>query len=115
MISASCYILFEQDRVKGKKVISLRTSTESLQKLINKQLDYPFLNKFINKQELDAYKLNILALINNHRAVKLENEMEQMAAIMLIDIALHTHDLIEDEDYPDSQSLTKKQLTVLAG
>src|SRR5699024_8060839 len=38
-----------------------------------------------------------------------------MVAIMLIDIALNTHDLISDEDIAEEDALTKKQLTVLAG
>lgn len=85
---------------------------ESLQE----RLQHPFLMRYIDTPVIDEEKLFILYSILNHTNLHIEKKQQYALTIMLVQIALDTHEKVSDKGDVEAIDLHKRrQLTALAG
>ncbi|WAA13763.1 heptaprenyl diphosphate synthase component 1 [Fervidibacillus halotolerans] len=78
---------------------------------IEKEINHPFLVENIDSPKIDEQKLRLVLSILHGQNLRKRELMNYATAVMLVQIALDTHDLIHVKD----ETRQKKQLTVLAG
>lgn len=81
---------------------------------IRDYLDDPFLIKYIKKPEIDKDRLLLLLSFLDHLKVPASYKENYVITVMLLQIALDTHDLVTNGPMNESNQ-RKIQLTVLAG
>lgn len=88
--------------------------TEKIKKMIDKKIHHPYIEQHIEKPFIDLDKIAILLEIYNDLSIDEQQRNEHIISIMLVQVALDTHDLVtnESEDLSDD---FKRQLFVLAG
>lgn len=93
------------------------TELEHLKTVIEKKINYTYLNQYIQKPVIDDEKLFMLKMILEHVQLPYFKKERYMLTAMLIQMALDIHDLVLDheEDAADSVDTMQKQLNVLAG
>lgn len=98
-------------------MVSLCTSNQDIDKikhLIRTKSNHTYLEKFIPEPIIDIDKILILYHIYNHISIPESQKRQYITTIMLIQIALDTHELVPTQ--PETQKdETEKQLSVLAG
>lgn len=102
-------------------MISLDNSTAEIQRLKNRiedKIEHRYLDKYIQKPEIDEDKLFILSkVIPKNSSFSNKERDTYITTTMLVQIALDIHELVPAENLPDESKeyqLTK-QLRVLAG
>lgn len=98
-------------------MVSLCTPNQDLyniKHLIRKKSSHSFIEKYINKPVIDMEKVIILHHIYNHINISNTKKQQYITTIMLIQIALDTHERVpvQTKTKQDDQA---KQLAVLAG
>src|SRR5699024_10617864 len=104
--------------MKGHRWFKVRTIIIELQELkknIEQKLQYSYVEQFVRKPFIDEDKLEILHYIYQNVQLSKVVKHQQILAIMLVQIALDTHDLIPNGKQDMTMSETEKQLSVLAG
>ncbi|SDL66320.1 heptaprenyl diphosphate synthase [Sediminibacillus halophilus] len=106
--------------MKGLGVITLKTSNlplGELKKAIEKKIQHSYLEKYIQKPVIDEDKLYILSSIIKNTTYSETKKKNYIITVMLVQIALDTHDLVAKHEEKNETDQTKKQrqLTVLAG
>jgi len=89
-------------------------NNKKLKKMIENKIHHPYLEQYITKPFIDLDKIATLLMIYDEVAVSQHKKYEQIVSVMLVQIALDTHELVTNE----SESLTddlERQLSVLAG
>jgi heptaprenyl diphosphate synthase len=82
---------------------------------IRKRLKHPYLMRFIDSPVIDEDKLLLIHLMLSEKDLT-EKEREQYAvSIMLVQIALDTHEKVTTHDVVEDDDVKNRQLTVLAG
>jgi heptaprenyl diphosphate synthase len=80
------------------------------------ELNHPYVKRFIHHPIIDEDKLLYLCSFLQHASVKEEQLKVYVVSVMLVQIALDTHDLVSTEPVMNDQHLLQeRQLTVLAG
>lgn len=107
--------------MKGHRWFKVRTINIELQELnknIERKLQYSYVEQFVRKPFIDEDKLEILYYIYQNVQLSKVVKHQQILTIMLVQIALDTHELIPNEKQDSTMrtmSETEKQLSVLAG
>ncbi|WAA10557.1 heptaprenyl diphosphate synthase component 1 [Fervidibacillus albus] len=79
---------------------------------IEKAMSHPFLLENIDSPNIDEQRLRLVLSILNAQNLRKGELTKYATAVMLVQIALDTHDLVHKDD---GLSRQKRQLTVLAG
>lgn len=82
--------------------------------LIENEIEHSYLEKYIDKPLIDLDKIATLQFIFNDVKISEQNKHNFMMTVMLVQIALDTHEQVTDEIVFDTAE-TEKQLSVLAG
>lgn len=104
--------------MKGHRWFRVRTINIELQELkksIERKLQYSYVEQFVRKPFIDEDKLEILYYIYQNVQLSKTVKDQQILTVMLVQIALDTHDLIPNQQQDTTMSETEKQLTVLSG
>lgn len=90
---------------------------EDLKVCIEQKIRHAYLDKYISKTKIDDYKLFILYSIMNETDLSMSKKRSYIVSIMLVQIALDTHDLVPISNHPHDheEDIKSKQLLVLAG
>ncbi|SDJ67367.1 heptaprenyl diphosphate synthase component 1 [Sediminibacillus albus] len=101
-------------------MITLRASNLPLSEIreaIENKIQHSYLEKYIQKPVIDDDKLCILSSIIKNTPYSDTKKKNYIITVMLVQIALDTHDLVSKQEEKDEPDRTKKQrqLTVLAG
>lgn len=94
------------------------TSTFELKELentIKHTIKHKYIYKHINEPVIDRDKLLFLSEIYQKTSMSYNQKKDYITIVMLIEIALNTHDLVEEKETENYEEATKKQLKVLAG
>ena len=94
--------------LEGQKIIN------NIIKRIEEKLTHPLLNEKMAKPTFDIEKLRLFVKIFTQADIKNEMVEELTTAIMLMQIALDTHDMVTNVGN-DEQTLFNRQLIILAG
>src|SRR5699024_4157598 len=97
------------------KVRTIEIELQELKKNIERKPQYSYVKQIVRKQFINTYKLEILHYIYQNVQLSKVVKHQQILAIMLVQIALDTHDLIPNGKQDMTMSETEKQLSVLAG
>ncbi|MEC5422460.1 heptaprenyl diphosphate synthase component 1 [Virgibacillus sp. C22-A2] len=91
--------------------------TRHLRILIEKKIKHTYLEKHIQKPVIDEEKLILLTAVIKNTTLSATQKEHYIITTMLVQIALDTHDLVPEVNYPDENAEVKlpKQLNVLAG
>lgn len=98
-------------------MVSLCTSNEdiyNIKQLIKARSKHSFIAKHIEEPSIDIEKILILYHLYDHLNIPVTEKQQYMATIMLIQIALDTHENVPTETSSKRTDLEKK-LSVLAG
>ncbi|HWO95018.1 MAG TPA: heptaprenyl diphosphate synthase component 1 [Bacillus sp. (in: firmicutes)] len=80
------------------------------------ELNHPYVKQFVHHPMIDEDKLLYLCSFLQHISVEEEQLRVYVVSVMLVQIALDTHDLVSIKPVKnDHQLLQERQLTVLAG
>lgn len=80
------------------------------------ELNHPYVKRFIHHPIIDEDKILYLCSFLQHISVEEEQLKVYVVSVMLVQIALDTHDLVSTNPVKnDHQLLQERQLTVLAG
>ncbi|WP_239421969.1 heptaprenyl diphosphate synthase component 1 [Bacillus sp. CGMCC 1.16541] len=80
------------------------------------ELNHPYVKQFIHHPEIDEDKLICICSFLDSISVEEREKSKYVLPIMLVQIALDTHDLVSIQTIGNNESLLKeRQLTVLAG
>src|SRR5690625_4710701 len=82
--------------------------------MIEDKIRHSYLEKFIQKPLIDIDKLLILYYIYKDIEIPSNKKQQYITTIMLVQIALDTHELIPSNG-SNTMTKTEKQLSVLAG
>ncbi len=83
---------------------------------LDRRLKHPFLMHYIDAPIIDEDKLKLLYSLLKHAKLNIEQIQHYVVTIMLVQIALDTHEKVSVKfDTEQGQSHKKRQLTVLAG
>nr|WP_197969997.1 heptaprenyl diphosphate synthase component 1 [Mesobacillus harenae] len=109
------YIYFWETRVIPVQEIQVKLT--EIKKLIVNKAAQPYLLKYIAEPKIDEDKLLLLISFMKQQEMSDENIERYALATMLIQIALDTHEMVENSYSHTEESSTHKnrQLTVLAG
>lgn len=90
---------------------------EQLISSIEEKVEHTYLKQYINKPTIDREKLYILINIMNHAKLSDHKKRQYIITIMLVQIALDTHDLVpvSNEELINEKEIITTQLSVLAG
>lgn len=91
---------------------SISVELADLEQKVRKKTTHSFIKNQLDKPIIDLDKLFVLNEIYQNTSMSRSQKQDYIVIIMLIDIALKTHDLINNKDYAKQ---TDKQLTVLVG
>lgn len=89
-------------------------NSEKIQKMIEKKIHHPYLEQYLNKPLIELDKIALLLIIYDDVAITNEHKENHIISIMLVQIALDTHELVTNESESLSDDLVR-QLSVLAG
>ncbi|RBW70285.1 heptaprenyl diphosphate synthase component 1 [Bacillus taeanensis] len=95
------------------KVYELERVIASLKEELAGVVNHPYILKFIERPEIDEDKLMLLYFMLNEQ--KIEQKDQYILPIMLVQIALDTHDTVSQVNLINEQAYKNQQLTVLAG
>jgi heptaprenyl diphosphate synthase len=95
------------------KVYELERVIASLKEKVLGVVNHPYILKFIERPEIDEDKLMLLYLILKEQ--KIEQKDQYILPIMLVQIALDTHDKVSQVNLINEQVRKDRQMTVLAG
>lgn len=95
-------------------VHSLSLDPNEIKALLENKMRQPYVEKFIQKPFIDHEKITILNEIYDHVELPIQEKKQLIITIMLVQIALDTHELIPS-DGSSVMTETEKQLSVLAG
>lgn len=93
-------------------VYSINLELADLKEKISKKTAHSFVKNQLDKPIIDLDKLFILNEIYQNTSMSRSQKQDYIVIVMLIEIALKTHDLVCDSHYNNE---TDKQLTVLVG
>lgn len=93
-------------------VRSISVELTDLEYKVRQKTTHSFIKNQLDKPIIDLDKLFILNEVYQNTSMSRDQKQDYIVVIMLIDIALKTHDLINNENY---EKQTDKQLTVLVG
>jgi len=96
----------------GGRVMTLDGRINQIKRQINERTQHPFLDRFIEKPDIDEDKIRILALMFEENG-EYGDALQCITAVMLMQMALDMHDFVDNADF--SQPLRQRQLSVLAG
>jgi len=96
-------------------VHTISTNTNDLKYMIEKKLQHPYVEKFVQKPFVDTDKLELLEYMYNQIQLPITIKHQHILTIMLVQIALDTHEQIPNENQDSLMNETEKQLSVLAG
>lgn len=91
---------------------SLSLELTDLKEKVRENITHSFIKKHLNKPIIDDDKLFVLNEIYKNTSMSRSQKQDYIVIIMLIDIALKTHDLVNGNN---DENVTNKQLTVLVG
>ncbi|WP_163969860.1 heptaprenyl diphosphate synthase component 1 [Oceanobacillus halotolerans] len=96
---------------------SSRFDLESITETIKSKIQHCYLNRYIDRPVIDHNKLFILSSILNETILSEKVKKKYLVTVMLVQIALDTHDLVPETNkrHEHKGSKETKQLTVLAG
>lgn len=86
----------------------------NIKQLIRTKCKHPFIEKYIDQPMIDLEKVMLIHHIYNHINISEEQKRQYMTTIMLIEIALETHEHVPIQTESKRDEI-EKQLTVLAG
>lgn len=92
-------------------VETLIQSIPSYRKLIEDEMEQQYLSLHIERPPIEEDKLRLLHVL----LAKQDDIEDSVVSVMLVQIALDTHDLIVQNTSEDPEERKKQQLTVLAG
>src|SRR5690625_2025322 len=92
----------------------MRREISQLKSMIEKKMRHSYVEKYIQKPLIDLDKLTILQYMYKDIEMSSEKKQQHMTTIMLVQIALDTHELVPVRNCNEF-SETEKQLSVLAG
>src|SRR5690625_4226103 len=95
-------------------VHSLSSDSNKLKDLLESKMRHPYVEKFIQKPFIDHQKITFLNEIYDHAKLPKEQKKQCIITVMLVQIALDTHEHIPVDDSTEMTE-TEKQLSVLAG
>src|SRR5699024_7279825 len=93
-------------------VRSISVELTDLEYKVRQKTTHSFIKNQLDKPIIDLDKLFVLNEVYQNTSMSRNQKQDYIVVIMLIDIALKTHDLINNENY---EKQTDKQLTVLVG
>ncbi|MBB6511655.1 heptaprenyl diphosphate synthase [Gracilibacillus halotolerans] len=93
------------------EVETLTQSIPSYRKLIENEIEHTYLTLHIEQPIIEEDKLKLLHIL----LMNYEDIEDSIVSVMLVQIALNTHDLIAQKTTVDSSDRKSQQLTVLAG
>lgn len=88
--------------------------SSELKHIIEKKISHSYIEKYIQKPFIDNDKVLILNYLYNDLQMSLQKKQQYIATVILVQIALDTHELVPVNEL-DEMSQTEKQLFVLAG
>lgn len=90
---------------------------EQIRALIIEKIEHTYLNKFIQRPNIDEEKLAILSMIVNNTDLSESTKRQYIITTILVQIALDTHDLVSSATNKEEceTTITTRQLTVLGG
>ena len=97
------------------RVHTISMESNELKHRIEKKLQHPFVERFVKKPFIDEDKLEILIYIYQDVQIPIQMKQQHIITIMLVQMALDTHEKIPNDDQEWNMNETEKQLTVLAG
>lgn len=89
------------------------TVLNDIKQKIIKKITHPYLEKELDRIIFNDEKLRVLLAIVQDQNLSKDQEENYIKSVMLIQIALDTHDLVKNDD--EYMEPRKRQLTVLAG
>lgn len=104
--------------MKGHRWFRVYTIGKELNELkynIERKLQHSYVERFVKKAFIDEDKLEILHYIYQDIQIPIHIRQQHMMTIMLVQIALDTHEEIPNEHTEQVMNETEKQLSVLAG
>lgn len=93
---------------------TLNRETKQLKHMIQQKISHSYVEKFIQKPLIDFDKLTILHYLYKDSELPAKRKLQYMTTIMLVQIALDTHELVP-KNGSSEMSAREKQLSVLAG
>src|SRR5699024_2276815 len=90
------------------------SKVNEIETMIYNKTEHPYVERFIQKPFIDSDKLFVLHHLYEKSSVKDDLKQPYMVSIMLVQMALDTHETIPSEFAAPMQETTK-QITVLAG
>src|SRR5690625_4439985 len=93
---------------------TLRRETNHLKFKIENKIRHSYVEKYIQKPLIDLEKLTILQYLYKATEIPLNKKQHYITTIMLVQIALDTHELVP-RNGSSYMNETEKQLSVLAG
>src|SRR5699024_8005131 len=87
---------------------------QELNKNIERKLQYSYVEQFVRKPFIDEDKLEILYYIYQNVQLSKVVKHQQILTIMLVQIALDTHELIPNVKKDSTMSVTNKIIIELA-
>lgn len=95
-------------------ILEAQKTTNNIVKMIEEKLTHPLLNEKMGTPNFDIKKIKLFIKIFTLADIKKEMVEELTTAIMLMQIALDTHDMVTNIGN-DEQTLFNRQLIILAG
>src|SRR5690606_4347590 len=102
------------ERAKVVKVYTLSKDTDELKRMIRQKMRCTYVEKYIQKPFIDDNKLILLSYIYKDIDIPESLKRRYITTIMLVQIALDTHELIPNNDHIEMSEI-EKQLSVLVG
>lgn len=88
---------------------------ENIKKVILDEIKHTYLAEKLEETNISQTKLAILIELLNETDLDEQTQLEYIKVVMLIDIALATHEEVDNNEPDTVKEETKQQLTVLAG
>ena len=104
--------------MKGHRWFRVHTKSIEINELklcIKNKLQHTYVDRFVKKPFIDEDKLEILQYVYNDIQLPRQMKQQHMTSIMLVQIALDTHEKIPNQHQEWVMNETEKQLSVLAG
>lgn len=95
-------------------VHTLNKETNQLKHMIEKKISHSYVEKYIQKPLIDYDKLYVLHYLYKDLEISSTKKQQYMTTIMLVQIALDTHELVPSRN-SNCMNNIEKQLAVLAG
>lgn len=89
-------------------------NSNKIKKMLENKIHHPYIEKYIELPFIDLDKIGTLLYIFDEVDIVTQRKYEYIISVMLVQIALDTHDLVSIESYSPTDDL-KRQLHVLAG